>query len=189
MGKRIFDIAFSIVGLFLVGWVIALFFVLASIDTGDFGLFIQERIGQYGKKFRIYKIKSMRTDKSGAKQISRFGRFMRKTKIDEFPQLFNILKGDMSFVGPRPDISGYYDKLTGEESRLLELKPGITGIASLKYSNEEKILALHKDPVWYNDKVIFPDKVRINLWYLKNRTFLMDLKIMVFTILNKKFKE
>jgi len=114
--------------------------------------------------------------------ISVFGKFLRKSKIDELPQLFNVLVGDMSFVGPRPDIPGYYDILTGEARKILELKPGLTSEASLKYYDEDSLLAQQEDPLLYNDTILFPDKVYMNLHYYYNRSFLGDLKIILKTI-------
>jgi lipopolysaccharide/colanic/teichoic acid biosynthesis glycosyltransferase len=121
MAKRIFDSIFSITGLLLLGWLLIICWLLATIDTKSNGLFIQKRIGQFGKPFNIYKLKSMK-DVNGVKTISGFGNFLRKTKIDELPQLFNVFIGNMSVVGPRPDVTGYYDKLQGEDRKILELK-------------------------------------------------------------------
>lgn len=115
--------------------------------------------------------------------ISRFGKFLRTRKLDELPQLYNILKGDMSFVGPRPDIAGYYDTLKGEDRKILDLKPGLTSDASIKYKNEEEILAEQKNPLKYNDEILFPDKVRMNLKYYYTRTFWRDIKIILRTII------
>lgn len=115
-------------------------------------------------------------------KVTRIGKWLRKSKIDELPQLMNILKGDMSFVGPRPDVPGYYDKLTGEDRKVLLLKPGITSLATIKYRNEEQLLAQQENPLQYNDEVIFPDKVRMNLEYLEKRSFFYDMKIMFLTI-------
>jgi lipopolysaccharide/colanic/teichoic acid biosynthesis glycosyltransferase len=152
-------------------------------------IFKQERIGQHGKKFYIYKIRTM-TENDGNvfvttandERILPFGRWLRKTKIDEIVELVNVLKGEMSFVGPRPDVPGYADLLQGSDRKILELKPGITGPASLKYINEEEILAQVENPQQYNDEVIFPDKVKINLEYYHNRTFWGDIKIIFKTI-------
>lgn len=118
--------------------------------------------------------------------ISPFGAFLRQSKLDELPQLWNILKGEMSFVGPRPDIPGYYDRLEGEERKLLELKPGLTCEASIKYANEETVLAKHKDPLHYNDTIIFPDKVQMNMEYYYKRNFFKDIKILWKTIFGRK---
>jgi len=148
--------------------------IIAAIDNGK-GLFCQERIGQYGKTFTIYKIRSMQVC-CGA--ITRYGRFLRRSKLDELPQLINILLGEMSFVGPRPDVPGYYDRLEGEDRKVLQLKPGLCSRAALKYFNEEAILAKKKEPLAYNDEVLFPDKIKMNLDYYYTRSFLGDLQIM-----------
>ena len=118
-------------------------------------------------------------------RVTKVGKVLRRTSIDELPQLVNILKGDMSFVGPRPDVPGYADKLTGDDRKILLLKPGITGPASLKYRNEEELLAEQEDPQKYNDEILFPDKVRINIEYLDNWSFWYDIKIIVYTVLGK----
>lgn len=152
--------------------------------------FKQERIGQYGKPFKIYKIRTMRIQNHNNNfvttadddRILPFGKFLRKTKLDEIVELVNVLKGDMSLVGPRPDVAGYADKLIGENRKILELRPGITGPASLKYINEEELLAKVDDPKKYNDEIIYPDKVKINLEYYYNRTFWGDIKIIFKTI-------
>ena len=154
-------------------------------------IFKQERVGQHGKIFNIYKIRTMKTN--GEKnnnfvttakddRILPFGKWLRRTKLDEIVELINVLKGEMSLVGPRPDVKGYADKLEGEDRKILELRPGITGPASLKYINEEEILAKVDNPQQYNDEVIFPDKVKINLEYYNNRTFWGDVRIIINTI-------
>ena len=157
---------------------------ITAIDTQSNGFFTQERIGQYGKSFLIYKLRTLhpKTNKT-----SFWGRMLRKTKLDELPQLLNILKGQMTFVGPRPDISGYADNLAGADQIILKLKPGITGLASLKYRNEEQILSQQPNPQHYNDEVIWPDKVRINKWYAENRTISMDLQILFYTLFPVSF--
>lgn len=177
--KRIFDFIFSIIALFFFGWIVLVCVFIATIDTQSFGIFTQERIGQHGKKFTIFKIKSMN---DRLKTVTWFGRFLRKSKLDELPQLFNILKGDMSFVGPRPDVPGYYDLLEGENRKILELKPGLTSEASIKYRNEEKLLQSVVNPKFYNDEVIFPHKVKMNLEYYYNHNLLLDIKIILKTI-------
>lgn len=182
MSKRIFDIVFSLLGLFFIFPVVFFFIIFAAYDTNSSGLFIQKRIGRYGKPFVIYKI---RTIHKRLNTTSNFGAFIRKYKIDELPQLVNILIGEMSFVGPRPDIPGYYDLLIGEESKVLELKPGLTSEAALKYINEEEILEKEKDRVKYNDEIIFKDKVKMNLSYYYNQSFCLDLYIIFKTIFRK----
>ena len=179
MLKRVFDIIFSLIALIIFGVFILFFYVLATIDNRSNGLFIQERIGQFGKIFRIFKIKTI---KNNTTEISRFGKFLRKSKIDELPQLWNVLIGDMSIVGPRPDIAGYYDKLEGENRKILELKPGLTSLASIKYANEDEILSKQENPQQYNDEVIFPDKIKMNLEYYYKQSILLDLQIIFKTI-------
>jgi len=188
MAKKIFDTFFAVMGLLLFGVIILVFFVATCITTGRNGIFTQTRIGQYGKRFTIFKLRSM-MPVNGVLQVTPLGYFLRKYKIDELPQLYNILIGNMSFVGPRPDLPGYYDNLQGSNRELLKLKPGLTGPASLKYANEEQLLATVKDPVLYNNEVLFPDKVRINLNYQKHRTLWLDVKLIVYTIINKKPEE
>ena len=155
-------------------------------------IFKQKRVGQYGKLFTMYKFRSMTVSHSGSSvsvkgesRITPLGIQLRKYKLDELPELWNVLIGDMSFVGPRPDVPGYADKLEGDARRILLLKPGITGPASLKYRNEEELLAEQEDPQKYNDEVLFPDKVRINIEYLNNRSFWHDIKIIIYTVFGK----
>lgn len=152
-------------------------------------LFAQKRVGKGGRLFTMYKFRSMTIHHSGStvsvageSRITPLGATLRKYKLDELPELWNVLIGDMSFVGPRPDVPGYADALKGEERLILKLRPGITGPASLKYANEEEILAQVDDPVKYNDEVIFPDKVKINLDYYYNHTFYDDIKLIFQTI-------
>lgn len=180
MIKRIFDFTLSLILILILSWFILLLFIISSIIFKSFGLFFQERIGQYGKKFVIFKIKSMEKDK----KLNKFGLFIRKYKLDELLQLFNILIGDMSFVGPRPDIAGYYDQLEGENRKILELKPGLTCEASIKYKNEEKFLKKQNNPIEYNDNIIFPDKIKMNLKYYKSQNLFVDLLIIFKTIKN-----
>ncbi len=160
------------------------------MHKGNF-FYKQERVGQHGKKFKIYKIRTMKSNCSdndffvtaaNDERILPFGRFLRKTKLDEIVELVNVLKGEMSLVGPRPDVAGYADMLVGEDRKILEMKPGITGPASLKYINEEELLAKVDNPQKYNDEIIYPDKVKINLDYYYNRTFWGDIKIILKTI-------
>lgn len=179
MLKRLFDIVLALLVLLLLGSIILLFALLTAVDTQSSGFFLQERIGQYGKKFTIVKL---RTFHSETGKVSSLGQFLRKHKIDEFPQLWNVIKGDMSFVGPRPDVPGYYDKLEGENRKILLLKPGLTCPASLKYFDEESLLAQKEDPLEYNDTVIFPDKVAMNLEYYYQRSFWGDIKILWETV-------
>ena len=166
----------AVLGLLLLGFPIFILYLVASIDTHSHGLFLQTRVGQYGKFFSICKIRTMHICTG---TISVYGKFLRRSKLDELPQLFNILLGQMSFVGPRPDVPGYYDQLQREARKILELKPGLFSRAALKYYNEEDILNAQQVPLKYNDEVIFPDKVRMNLDYYYNRTFREDMRILV----------
>lgn len=184
MIKRLFDFCLSAVMIFLFGGVMLVCIFLASIDTKSFGLFIQNRVGQGGKLFKIFKIKTL---SDNSKEITAIGRVLRATKLDELPQLINIFLGDMSFVGPRPDIEGYADLLKDEDRIILAIKPGITGLASLKYRNEEAILQQQKDPLTFNDTIIWPDKIRINRWYVQNHNLWMDLKILFLTVVPMEF--
>ena len=182
--KRAFDLALAIVGLSLTWPIILIAWIVASIETRSNGFFIQKRVGKDGKMIRVIKIKTMKPDSknkstittSSDSRITKSGKIFRKTKIDELPQLFNVLIGDMSLVGPRPDVAGYADKLQGEDRVVLSIRPGITGPATLKYKNEEEILAKVDNPKEYNDKVIWPDKVKINKEYIKNWSLKSDIK-------------
>lgn len=177
--KRVFDMVFSIVALLLFGWLIALCFLIASLETKSNGFFKQLRVGQNGRLFTIYKLKTI--DPKTVK-VTFFGNYFRKYKLDELPQFYNVLIGDMAVVGPRPDVPGYYDQLTGEDRKVLALKPGITSEASLKYYNEDELLEKQQNPIEYNDTVIFPDKVKMNLDYYHHHNFIIDLKIIFKTI-------
>ncbi len=179
--KRCFDIVFSILGLVVFLPFILISWLVLAFETKSNGLFFQKRVGQHGQQFTIYKLKTMHTETG---TISKIGAFFRKYKLDELPQFLNVLKGEMSIVGPRPDIEGYYDKLEGENKKILELKPGITSEASIKYYNEEEILAQQKDALIYNDTIIFPDKVKMNLDYYYHQNLLVDIKIIFKTIFN-----
>ena len=176
-----FDIIVAFVFLLLFWWVLLLVWVVAAISSSTNGLFFQERVGQYGKIFRIYKFRSMKDTPEGPKPTVTGG-FLRKSKLDELPQVFNILSGSMSLVGPRPDIQGYYDRLKGDDRKLLLLKPGITGPASIKYRNEEELLSKQDNSEKYNNDVIFPDKVKINRNYQEKMSFAQDIKIILKTI-------
>ncbi|MFV8346812.1 sugar transferase [Flavobacterium sp. ZB4P13] len=182
MVKRVFDVVFFLFILLLFFWVVLISWLVAVIDTHTNGIFIQERIGQYGKKFKIYKLRTMQVSSLSEEVcISRIGKILRNYKLDELPQLFNILKGEMSVVGPRPDLPGYYDLLEGENRKILELKPGLTSLASLKYNKEEQLLEKQESPAIYSDSVIFPDKVRLNLDYYYHRSFWGDIVIVLKT--------
>ena len=192
--KYLFDKVAAFFGIIFLSPLILIIYIIHKIimPDGNF-LFKQERVGQFGKIFQIYKIRTMKSEVNNKNfvttanddRILPFGKWLRKTKLDEIVELINVLKGDMSFVGPRPDVSGYADALQGSARKILELRPGITGPASLKYINEEEILAQVDNPQEYNDNIIFPDKVKINLHYYHNRTFWGDIIIILKTIFRK----
>jgi len=189
MIKRTFDIILSIFAIFLLFPFFLVVSFLIVIDSGFPIFFLQKRIGRDAKEFNIIKFRTMKTNNenititvSDDSRITRIGKYLRKTKIDELPEILNVFFGQMSFVGPRPDVKGYADKLKGVNRKILDLRPGITGPASLKYYNEEYILSQKSNPKKYNDEVIFPDKVKINMHYFHNRSFFLDLKIIFATI-------
>lgn len=196
--KRLFDLSLSLIGLVALCPLIVLCIIIARAETGLSGVFSQTRIGQHGKEFDVYKIRSMGSIPSAQDttitvdqdpRITQSGRIFRKYKLDELPQLWNVLKGDMSFVGPRPDVPGYADKLKGADRLLLSIRPGITGPASIKYRKEEEILATSNDPVTYNNTVIYPDKVAINLTYINNWSYWSDVQYLLITVGLKKPSE
>ncbi|PJJ10945.1 lipopolysaccharide/colanic/teichoic acid biosynthesis glycosyltransferase [Flavobacterium sp. 1] len=180
--KRFFDILFAALALIFFFWLLVPAWFIAIIDTRTNGIFTQVRIGQYGKRFKIYKLRTMQVDQNlEGLQVSRLGQLLRNFKLDELPQLINVLRGEMSIVGPRPDVEGYYDLLEGENRKILELKPGLTCLASLKYYDEYALLNEQSNPLGYNDNVVFPDKVKMNLEYYEHQSFFSDLKIIVAT--------
>jgi lipopolysaccharide/colanic/teichoic acid biosynthesis glycosyltransferase len=189
--KRTFDVLASFAGLVLLAPVIILCWIMAALDTRSNGFFIQKRVGRNGRIIHVCKIKTMYPGDSkrspiaskNLASVSRSGRFFRKYKLDELPQLFNVLVGSMSLVGPRPDVPGYADRLQGEDRVILLLRPGITGPASIKYKDEESILAAVDDPDSYNDRIIWPDKVKINREYFSNYSLLRDVRYIFHTIL------
>lgn len=192
--KRSFDFTVSSVGLIVTGWIIILAYIIMSIDTKKCGFFTQTRIGKEGKSFKVIKIRTMRDVPSfhttvtttNDPRITTLGSFFRKTKIDELPQLINVFLGHMSFVGPRPDVPGFADELVGEDRIILSIRPGITSPATLKYKNEEEVLAGQTDPERYNREVVFPDKVRLNREYIENYSFVKDMKYIFKTIFSNE---
>jgi lipopolysaccharide/colanic/teichoic acid biosynthesis glycosyltransferase len=187
--KRIFDVLLALFLLPILFIPILVFVVLSSLDTKSFGIFSQPRVGQHGQLFYIYKLRTLREETHHIghldKSATPLGRYLRQSKLDELPQLFNVLKGDMSFVGPRPDIQGFADKLEGEDRIILKVKPGITGPATLKYKDEERVLERQKDPEHYNRTIIWVDKVKINKNYVRNYSFYLDLAYILKSTLNK----
>jgi lipopolysaccharide/colanic/teichoic acid biosynthesis glycosyltransferase len=193
--KRLFDMLSSSIGLIVFLPILLIVWGVVRVKMPDGPpLYKQKRVGKRGKLFTMVKFRSMTMGHAGSSvsvageaRITPLGAFLRKYKLDELPELWNVLIGEMSLVGPRPDVPGYADKLEGEDRKVLELRPGITGPASLKYSNEEEILASVEDPQKYNDEVIFPDKVKINLDYYYNHSLWGDIKIIWNTVFRTNY--
>ncbi|MEH6535830.1 MAG: sugar transferase [Psychroserpens sp.] len=186
--KRVFDLVLSLILFPVLILPIMLLVLMCTIDTKQYGLFSQLRVGQHGRLFRIFKLRTLKAEhhKLGHLNISatRFGKFLRNSKLDELPQLFNVIIGDMSFVGPRPDIQGFADELTDGDRIILKLKPGITGPATLKYKDEEALLSEQIDPETYNRTIIWVDKVEINKKYVQNWSFYLDLNFLIKSIIS-----
>jgi len=190
--KRTFDILASFIGLLMLSPLLLVIALLIMLRMRRPVIFRQKRVGRGGNLFTLYKFRTMVADHGGSlisvkgeSRITPLGGKLRKHKLDELPELWNILKGDMSFVGPRPDMPEYIDRLRGEERKILELRPGLTGPATLKYAREEELLAAVPDPEMYNNEVIWPDKVRINLNYYYDRSFWGDISIIINTLFDK----
>lgn len=186
----------AFVGLVVLSPILFVVWILIRIKMPDGpAVFTQKRVGKGGILFTMYKFRSMSAHHSGStvsvageSRITPLGAKLRRYKLDELPELWNVFIGDMSFVGPRPDMPGYADKLEGDDRRVLQLRPGITGPASLKYRDEEVLLAAQANPQEFNDKVIYPDKVRINLYYLDHYSFVADIKMIIATVLGKRIE-
>lgn len=194
--KYFFDRTMAFIGLLILWPVLLVVAILIKVKmSGGPVIFEQKRVGRNGKLFTMYKFRSMTVGHGGSSvsvagesRITPLGAKLRHYKLDELPELWNVLIGDMSFVGPRPDVPGYADQLKGADREVLKLRPGITGPASLKYRDEEDLLAGKEDPQKYNDEVIFPDKVRINLYYLHHYSFLKDIEMIFCTVLGRRMK-
>ena len=195
MIKRTFDLCSSFIGLIIL--LPPLILISFAIKIGSSGpiLFSQKRVGKDGRLFTLIKFRSMTVQQDssstatarGDVRITKIGAFLRKYKLDELPELWNVVMGEMSLVGPRPDVPGYADSLKGTDRNILKLRPGITGSSSLKYANEEEILAAQENPQKYNDEVIFPDKVKVNLEYYENQSLWLDIKIIFATIFRTSY--
>lgn len=194
--KFIFDRLMAFIGM-LILWPVLLMvaFLIRIKMPGGPVFFKQKRVGRNGKLFTMYKFRSMTVGHGGSfvsiageSRITPLGAKLRHYKLDELPELWNVLIGDMSFVGPRPDVPGYADQLKGREREVLKLRPGITGPASLKYRDEEDLLAKQPNPQEYNDEVIFPDKVRLNLYYLHHYSFIKDIEMIFCTVLGRRMR-
>ena len=218
-----FDRLVALCGLLLIWWVYPIVAIMIKIKMpGGPAFFVQKRVGKDGKLFNCHKFRSMTVKHNGStvsvagdSRITPFGSKLRHYKIDELPGLWDVLIGNMSFVGPRPDVPGYADKLTGDDRDVLKLRPGITGPATLKYRVEDEMIAEsvaeiragknkqitkvdsipdfsvmndQEIAVWYNDNIIYPDKVRLNCYYYRNYSFIKDVQMIFATVLGKKIK-
>lgn len=190
--KRAFDIFASFFGLIVLSPLFIIVSILIMVDSRGGIFYRQTRVGRYGKDFRLYKFRSMRTDsdKKGLitigghdSRITKVGYYLRRYKIDELPQLINVLISDMSFVGPRPEVRRYVDLYTADQLKVLDVRPGITDVASIKYRNENEILGSVENPDEYYINTIMPDKLAINLDYLNRRTFLSDIQVIIRTVI------
>lgn len=194
--KYIFDRVMALVGLSVLWPVLFVITLLIKLKMPEGPvIFKQKRVGKDGNIFTMYKFRSMTMGHDGSSisvagesRITPLGAKLRHYKLDELPELWNVLIGDMSFVGPRPDVPGYADLLKGIDREVLKLRPGITGPASLKYRYEEVLLAEQSNPQKYNDEKIFPDKVRINRYYLNHYSFIKDIQIIFCTVLGHRMK-
>jgi len=187
--KRYFDFLLALVLFVFFSPILIFLVIITTIDTKQWGVFSQLRVGQEAKLFRIYKLRTLKNEKHYLghldKSATTIGKYLRRSKLDELPQLYNVLIGDMSFVGPRPDLQGFADVLEGEDRIILIVKPGVTGSATLKYKDEERVLERQKDPDHYNRAIIWVDKVKINKKYVQNYSFYLDLKLILKSTLNK----
>lgn len=190
--KRLFDIVCSLFGLTILCPLFVIVALWIVLDSPGGVFYRQIRVGRYGKDFRIFKFRSMFTDSDRRglitvgdrdPRITRAGYWIRKYKIDELPQLINVLIGDMSFVGPRPEVRKYVDLYDEQQRHVLDIRPGITDAASIKYRNENEILATQADPDRYYVKVIMPDKLRINLDYINHHSLGRDIRLIFETFL------
>jgi len=192
MLKRLFDILFSIIGLALIFPVLFLISILIKLDSKGPVFFVQGRVGKHNKDFNIYKFRTMEIESAkkgnltlgnNDSRVTKIGYFLRRYKIDELPQLINIIKGDMSFVGPRPELRYYVNFYKEEDLEIFKIRPGITGLASLKYRNEVELLKKAKDPEAFFIKTIIPDKLKYNKEYISKKSILFDLKLIGLTII------
>ena len=208
--KRLFDIVASLLGLLFLWPVLLIVAIMVKVKMpGGPAFFVQKRVGKGGKLFNCHKFRSMTVKHNGStvsvagdSRITPFGATLRHYKLDELPGLWDVLIGNMSFVGPRPDVPGYADKLTGDDRDVLKLRPGITGPATLKYRLEDEMISeyvakkqaegdtrpMQEIATEYNDKVIYPDKVRLNCYYYRHYSFWKDIEMIIATVLGRKVK-
>lgn len=192
--KRLFDIVCSFFGLVFLSWLFVFVALWVGLSSRGGVFYRQRRVGRCNRDFTIYKFRSMRVNSDrqglltiGGKdgRITKAGVFIRKYKLDELPQLFNVLRGDMSFVGPRPEVRKYVELYTEEQKKVLTVRPGITSLSSIKYRNENEILSRSDNPEQYYIDVIMQDKLAIELDYLEQRSLLTDIKVIFQTIFGK----
>lgn len=192
MAKRAFDLFFSVAGLLVLSPLLLLLAIAVKLSSRGPVLFRQHRIGKDGTPFSIVKFRSMVVDaeklglsvtRDGDARITAMGRFLRKHKLDELPQLWNVLVGDMSFVGPRPEVPRYVERYTAEQKRVLALKPGITDLATLEFRNEEELLRTAADTEKYYVEYCVPRKIELNLAYAGTANVWEDIKIIFRTLL------
>lgn len=188
---RFLDILFSLIGILVLSPLFLIVYIVIVVGSKGGGFYCQQRVGLNGKDFKLIKFRSMRVgaDKGGLitvggrdPRITKFGYFIRKFKIDELPQLFNVLKGDMSLVGPRPEVRKYVDLYTNEQMKVLSVRPGITDYASIEYVDENEILGKADNPDEVYIKQIMPDKIKLNMKYIENKSFEEYFKIIFLTI-------
>jgi lipopolysaccharide/colanic/teichoic acid biosynthesis glycosyltransferase len=190
--KRIFDIVFSIGGIVILSPFFILFWILIKLESKGDPIFKQLRVGKNNIDFKLYKFRTMFPDSErkgsitiGGRdpRVTRVGYYLRKFKVDELPQLFNVLKGDMSFVGPRPEVRKYVELYSKEQLKVLTIQPGITDYASIKYFNENEILGNSPNPEHDYINIIMPEKLKLNIEYLHDNNFLRDIRIILITVL------
>ena len=189
--KRALDAAAALAGLVVLSPVLLAVAAAVRLSSPGPALYVQDRVGRQGRLFRCAKFRTMRVGAEAGgsvttaadARVTRVGRFLRRWKLDELPQLWNVLSGSMSLVGPRPDVPGYADRLEGEDRRVLELRPGITGPATLLFRDEERLLGLARDAQAFNDAVIYPEKIRINRVYGATRSLWRDGGYVLATVL------
>ena len=208
--KWIFDRVVALIGLLFLWPVLLVVAIMVKVKMpGGPAFFVQKRVGKGGKLFNCHKFRTMTVKHSGStvsvagdSRITPFGATLRHYKIDELPGLWDVLRGKMSFVGPRPDVPGYADNLQGPDRDVLKLRPGITGPATLKYRLEDEMISeyvaqkqkagdnrpMQEIAVEYNDTVIYPDKVRLNCYYYRNYSFIKDIQMIICTVLGKKMQ-
>lgn len=195
MNKRIFDITMSGLGLMILSPFFLLIAIAVKLSSKGPVFYSQKRVGRLNRDFKIFKFRTMKNDNDDDypltvgeydKRVTPLGRYLRRYKLDELPQLFNVLIGDMSLVGPRPVLRKFVNYYTSDDMQILDVRPGITDYASIKYRHEGRILAKAEDPLEYYLRVIMPDKIKLNKLYIQNMSFAVDIKLILNTLVSKK---